>query len=124
MKPAYPVWLDVRPSGYPVFNVQRNFGGADNVCTWPREQCADHDPFGQEFVGQGLPGNGKGEDLKLPALNEEFGKSGPFRGGTLIGIGGHLHPGGLTNDIDLVRPGGETQTRTVKTRRCRKSRSA
>ena len=124
MKPAYPVWLDVRPSGYPVFNVQRSFGGADNVCTWPREQCAAHDPFGQEFVGQGLPGNGKGEDLKLPALNEEFGRSGPFRGGTLIGIGGHLHPGGLTNEIDLVRPGGETSTRTVKTRRCRKSRNA
>ena len=26
MKPAYPVWLDVRPSGYPVFNVQRGYG--------------------------------------------------------------------------------------------------
>ena len=26
IKPAYPVWLDVRPSGYPVFNVQRGYG--------------------------------------------------------------------------------------------------
>jgi hypothetical protein len=120
MKPAYPVWLDVRPSGYPVFNVQRDFGGADSVCTWPKEECAAHDPFGQKIVGQGEPGNGIGEDLELPAAGEEFGRSGPFTGGTLIGIGGHLHPGGLTNEIDLVRPGGETVTRTVKTRKCRK----
>ena len=26
-----------------------------------------------------------------------------FTGGTLIGIGGHLHPGGIQNEIDLVR---------------------
>src|SRR4051794_17346471 len=58
MKSAYPVWLDVRPSSYPVFNVQRDYGGADRVCTWPREECAGHDPFGQEFTGQGKPGNG------------------------------------------------------------------
>src|SRR5688500_4713665 len=35
LKPAVPVWLDVRPSGYPVFNVQRKFGGRDGECTWP-----------------------------------------------------------------------------------------
>jgi hypothetical protein len=121
LKPAYPVWLDVRPSAYPVFNVQRDYGGADNVCTWPKEECAAHDPFGKPFIGQGEPGNGVGTDLELPAEGEEFGRSGPFRGGTLIGIGGHLHPGGLTNEIDLVRPGGETWTRTVKRRRCRRA---
>jgi hypothetical protein len=120
IKPAYPVWLDVRPSSYPVFNVQRDFGGADGVCTWPKEECAAHDPFGQEFTGQGKPGDGKGTELKLPADGEEFGRSGPFHGGTLIGMGGHLHPGGLTNDIDLVRPGGESVTRTVKQRKCRR----
>ena len=76
MKPAYPVWLDVRPSGYPVFNVQRDYGGADGVCTWPREECAAHDPFGQKFIGQGKPGNGKGEDLELPKEGEEFGRIG------------------------------------------------
>lgn len=108
LKPAYPVWLDVRPSGYPVFNVQRDFGGSDDKCTWPAEQCARFDPFGQKFVGQGEPGNGTGEDLELPAEGETLGRAGPFKGGTLIGIGGHLHPGGLTNDIELVRPGGAT----------------
>jgi len=107
MKPAYPVWLDVRPSGYPVFNVQRGFGGADGTCTWPKEQCADFDPYGKKIVGQGEPGNGIGEDLALPQAGEPLGQIAKFTGGTLIGIGGHLHPGGLTNDIDLVRPGGE-----------------
>ena len=108
MKPAYPLWTDVRPSGYPVFNVQRSFGGADGTCQWPREQCAAHDPFGKEIVGQGQPGNGKGQDVKLPAVGESFGRVDNFTGGTLIGIGGHVHPGGLTNDVDLVRPGGQT----------------
>jgi len=102
MKPALPVWLDVRPSGYPVFNVQRKFGGDDGQCTWPKEQCAEHDPYGKEIVGQGQPGNGKGYDYTLPAAGENFGST-PFKGGTLIGLGGHLHPGGLQNEIDLVR---------------------
>jgi hypothetical protein len=103
MKSAYPLWLDVRPSGYPVFNTQRRFGGKDKRCTWPKEQCAAHDPYGKEIVGQGKPGNRKGEDLELPAKGEEYGTAGPFTGGTLIGMGGHLHPGGIQNEIDLVR---------------------
>ena len=103
MKSAYPLWLDVRPSGYPVFNTQRRFGGKDKRCTWPKEQCAEHDPYGKEIVGQGKPGNRKGEDLELPAKGEEYGTAGPFNGGTLIGMGGHLHPGGIQNEIDLVR---------------------
>ena len=108
MKTALPLWLDVRPSGYPVFNVQRKFGGPDGTCTWPREKCADFNSFGGTEVGQGEPGNGRGEDFKLPGLDEPFGLDPTFKGGTLIGIGGHLHPGGLTNDIDLHRPGGAT----------------
>src|SRR4051794_36104116 len=105
LKPAYPVWLDVRPSGYPVFNVQRGFGSGGR-CTWPTQECAHFDPYGKQIVGQGKPGNGVGTDLKLPNLNDSLGKIDKFTGGTLIGIGGHLHPGGIQNDIDLVRPGG------------------
>jgi hypothetical protein len=126
IKPAYPVWLDVRPSGYPVFNVQREFGGKDNTCTWPKEQCAAFDPYGQKFIGQGDKGNGIGTDFKLPKLGEPFGKIKNFTGGTLIGIGGHVHPGGLTNDIDLMRPGGEQvsvkKRYRVKGRRTRKGK--
>lgn len=103
IKPALPVWLDVRPSGYPVFNVQRKFGGEDGKCTWPKEQCAEFDPFGEETVGQGRPGNGVGTDFKLPEEGGSFGIYDDFKGATLIGIGGHLHPGGLQNEIDLVR---------------------
>ena len=72
MKSAYPLWLDVRPSGYPVFNTQRRFGGEDNACTWPKEQCAEHDPYGKKIVGQGQPGNGVGEDQKLPEEGEKY----------------------------------------------------
>jgi hypothetical protein len=121
IKPAYPVWLDVRPSGYPVFNTQRAFGGRDGKCTWPREQCAGFDPWGKKFIGQGEAGNGRGEDLRLPARGEELGRIESFEGGTLIGIGGHVHPGGLSNDIDLVRPGRKASTKRVR-RRCSRAR--
>jgi plastocyanin len=112
LKPAVPIWLDVRPSGYPVFNTQRSFGGADGRCTWPKEQCAAFDPWGETFVGQGEAGNGVGTDLKLPARGESLGSIENFTGGTLIGIGGHLHPGGLENEIDLVRDGKATRIYT------------
>jgi plastocyanin len=105
LKPAYPQWLDVRPSGYPVFNTQRDFGGKDGRCTWPKEQCAEFDPWGNKFVGQGEPGNGVGEDFKLPEKGGTLGAIDEFNGGTLIGIGGHVHPGGIQNEIDLVRGG-------------------
>ncbi len=123
LKPAFPVWLDVRPSGYPVFNVQRDFGGADGTCTWPKENCAAHDPFGAQFVGQGTPGNGKGADLTLPKEGASVGQITNFKGGTLIGIGGHLHPGGVQNEIDLVRPGGEIVRVKEKIATKRKSRA-
>src|SRR4051794_18320446 len=116
IKPAYPVWLDVRPSGYPVFNVQRKYGGSDGLCTWPKEECAGFDPFGKPFIGQGKPGNGIGEDLKLPKVGEPLGAIDKFTGGTLIGIGGHVHPGGIQNDIDVMRPGGADVQERVATR--------
>ncbi len=111
LKSAYPLWFDVRPSSYPVFNVQRDFGGDDGTCTWPAEKCAAHDPFGKELVGQGQPGNGKGTDWKFPKPGEDIGLMEKFNGGTIIGIGGHLHPGGLQNTIDLVRPGNEVMVK-------------
>ena len=40
-----------------------------------------------------------------PQEGEPLGAIDSFTGGTLIGIGGHLHPGGLQNEIDLVRNG-------------------
>ena len=114
IKPAYPLWLDVRPSGYPVFNTQRSFGGRDGTCTWPKEQCAAFNSWGEKEVGQGEPGNGKGEDWEFPAKGEPFGRAGPFEGGTILGMGGHMHPGGVQNEIDLVRGKKATRIYTGK----------
>jgi hypothetical protein len=105
IKPIYSTWLDVRPTPYPVFNVQRRFGDEDGTCTWPAEQCAEYDPWGSQIVGQGEPGNGTGTDLTFPGLGEPAGPIRHFTGGTLIAIAGHLHPGGLTDSIDLIRNG-------------------
>jgi plastocyanin len=125
IKPAYPIWLDVRPNtAYPVFNAQRNFGNKGK-CTWPKDRCAGFDPYGKRLVGQGEGGNGKGMDYQLPKQGEPLGRIDHFTGGTLIGIGGHLHPGGLHNDIDLVRPGYTAAVKRKKARarkRCKTAR--
>jgi hypothetical protein len=105
IKPAHSMWLDVRPSAYPVFNVQRNFGNKKGTCTWPRQKCAGFDPYGNKTVGQGMPGNGEGRDVVLPPRGSKFGAVDNFQGGTLIGLGGHLHPGGLNDQIEVVRDG-------------------
>jgi hypothetical protein len=111
LKPAYPIWMDVRPGFYPVFNVERGFG-AGGTCTWPKQQCAKLDPYGKVVGGQGAPPDKVGTDLRLPSRGGALGRSTNFQGGTLIHIAGHLHPGGLTNDIDVVRG---AQTRRIYT---------
>jgi hypothetical protein len=108
LRAAYPVWLDVQPnSGYPVFNAQRGYG-VGGRCTWPREECASVDPFGKITGGQGAPPDRAGGEVRLPDAGVAFGRIESFQGGTLIGIGSHLHPGGLEAEVDLVR-GGEAQ---------------
>jgi plastocyanin len=103
LKKAYPVWLDVRQgSGYPVMNVQRNFPSpGSTTCTWPLQNCAAFDPWGALTYHQGGAQTSYGNnDWRIPST---LGKAGAFTGGTLIGIGGHLHPGGLNDTIELVR---------------------
>src|SRR3954454_2496096 len=100
IKPAKPIWLNVQENDhplYPVFNVQRGFGHFDpkfkrRVCTFPKERCAAFDPYGFS-----QPGNGHGYDWMV---SDEF-------AGTLIGLGGHLHPGGLEDQVSVVRNGTE-----------------
>jgi hypothetical protein len=100
---AVPLWLDVQSRSdhplYPVFNVQRGFGHYDPkyrrmTCTFPKERCAAMDPFGMS-----QPGNRTGWDYTVPAQYD----------GTLVGAGGHMHPGGLEDQLSLVR--GSTQRR-------------
>ena len=112
--PTYPIWLDVqRDKAYPVFNVQRGYPTPDATeCTWPDQECAASGPFGpgkDPTVGQGTPGVGSGTNgpwaYTFPAPGKQLGRIDDWKGGTLVGIGGHLHPGGLTDNVDLVRGG-------------------
>ena len=81
MKPVKPVWMDVENRhAYPVFDVLRG-SGTGGKFTFPDQ--AD-DPYG----------NG-------PALNEW---TLPYDA-TLVATAGHLHPGGLYDDLMAVRPG-------------------
>ncbi|HEX8065446.1 MAG TPA: hypothetical protein VF520_02845 [Thermoleophilaceae bacterium] len=123
MKPVYPVWVDTRPQDpvYAVHNSLRGYGGPDGKCTWPREKCAEADPWGRRFVGQGEPGNGTGSDYRLPARGESLGAIDDFEGGTLVFAGSHIHPGGLENSLDLVRPG-RTEVVRRRTKRGRVKR--
>jgi plastocyanin len=77
IKPVRPVWMDVQNgSAYPVFDVHRGTG-AEGRFTYP-----DDDP-------------------SAPRKNEWT----VDRDGTLVGTAGHVHPGGLWTDLDVLRDG-------------------
>ena len=108
--PVKPLWLDVQKdqihpdapstSANPVFNAQRGFGHVDpetrtRVCRWPDENCARHDMYGNVSPQQGKTIRISGQDYKVPK----------DMAGTLIGLGGHMHPGGIRDEVSLVRNG-------------------
>jgi hypothetical protein len=111
--PVKPLWLDVQAgqihpeapstSSNPVFNVQKGFGHRDEetgkmVCTWPKENCARHDVYGDVTAQQGLARpEVKGNDWTVSS----------GMAGTIVGLGGHLHPGGIRDEVSLVRGGVE-----------------
>jgi hypothetical protein len=83
---VHPIWMDVEDHNvYPVFNVKRG-SGKDGKFTFP--DMAKH-PY---VTSSGLP----------EAPLNEFTVDHP---GVLVGTAGHLHPGGLYDDLDLIRPG-------------------
>jgi hypothetical protein len=80
IKPLHPIWMDVEAHHiYPVFDVKRG-SGKHGLYTFP--DMAKH-PY------SGAPLN-------------QFTVDHP---GTLVGTAGHVHPGGLYDELDLVRPG-------------------
>ena len=92
MKAVTPIWLDVQNhSAYPVFDVHRGAGGADGRWTYPDD--AHPSPY------------------KGPALNTWTAD----RSGTIVAAAGHVHPGGLWDDLKVTRPGANV----AKSRRCR-----
>ncbi|HEY6396882.1 MAG TPA: hypothetical protein VIX82_05460 [Solirubrobacteraceae bacterium] len=82
--PVHPIWMDVQAHHlYPVFNVAQHSGHGGQF-TYPDMA---HNPYGQPGVA--------------PALNQFT----VDHAGTLIGTAGHLHPGGLWDQLDLLRQG-------------------
>lgn len=105
IRDAYPLWLDVRKGQtYPVFNVERRFG-VNGECTWPdpSHSCAAGGPFG--------PVPSANNTWSLPAAGSSMGRIRNFQGGSLVWTGGHLHPGGKSDNIDLIRAGQPNPTR-------------
>jgi plastocyanin len=111
-----PLWLDVQKhaiasgapntSSNPVFNAQKGFGHLDPetgqlVCRWPDENCAHFDVYGNATPQQGVP-----EPAGDPIKGNDWTVT-PEMAGTLIGLGGHLHPGGIRDEVSLVRGGVE-----------------
>ena len=87
MKPVKPVWMDVENGhAYPVFDVLRG-SGTNGKFTFP-DQATNPYPNGRQLNQWTLPYSG-----------------------TLVTVAGHLHPGGLYDDLMVVRPGA-TVTRT------------
>lgn len=79
--PVHPIWMDVEDHHiYPVFNVKQG-SGVNGKFTFPDMA---KDPYGSG-----------------PPLNE-FTIDHP---GKLVATAGHLHPGGLYDDLDLIRAG-------------------
>jgi hypothetical protein len=81
IKPVHPIWMDVMAHHiYPVFDVHR-YSGVNGKYTFP--------DMAKNPYGGGPP-------LNVFTVDHA---------GTLIGTAGHLHPGGLYDELDLIRAG-------------------
>jgi hypothetical protein len=80
INPARPIWMDVESGAfYPVFDVKRGSGGRDGRYTYPDDA---RNPY-----PSGLPRNEWISPID----------------GTLVSALGHVHPGGLWTDLDVLR---------------------
>src|SRR5205085_4481923 len=71
------------------------------VCRWPDENCSRFDVYNNVTPQQGVP-----EPAGNPIQGTDWTVT-PNMAGTLIGLGGHLHPGGIRDEVSLVRGGVE-----------------
>jgi plastocyanin len=89
LRDARPVWMDVQNgSVYPVFDVHRG-SGMKGEYTYPDQAPADPYQGGPRLNTWTIPTDG-----------------------TLIGTGGHLHPGGLRTDLFVDRTEGNAKLRS------------
>ena len=87
MRAVRPVWMDVEDGhAYPVFDVKKG-AGRNHRYTFPDQA---RDPYA---------GGPKLNEWKVD------------QAGTLVATAGHVHPGGLYTDLDLVRPGARVAKR-------------
>lgn len=122
------IWLDVGGGKFhpetdtytanPVFNLQKGFGQTDpgafggytfqapdprvypgRLCTWPKENCARFNSEGNVSAQQGKEVVVAGKDYLIGDAALGVG----VEEGTLIVIGGHVHPGGIRDEVSLVR---------------------
>ena len=94
-----PLWMDVRAGQiYPVFDVHRG-SGTDGTFTYP-----DQNP-------NAYPG---GRQRNLFVADHDM---------LLIGTGGHLHPGGLHDDLWLTRPGAQPASPAAIAARCSRAKA-
>ena len=75
MKPALPALARRAAVGLPGLQRPARASAARTACARGRRSSAPRStPWGERSVGQGEPGNGKGEDCELPAKGEPFGR--------------------------------------------------
>jgi hypothetical protein len=99
IRAVHPVWMDVRNGNvYPVFDALQGTG-RNGRFTYPDQAV---NPY-----GGGQPLN----LFKLP------------RSGVLIATAGHLHPGGLYDDLYVTRPGFSATAQAARVKTCRASGS-
>ena len=94
MKEVKPIWMDVQSGSlYPVFDVHKG-SGKDGTFTYP-----DQDP-------NAYPGGRRRNEW---TANRDL---------TLVSTAGHLHPGGLHDDLWLQRPGASEPSAELRATRC------
>jgi hypothetical protein len=100
IRPVRPIWMDVRNGeAYPVFDVHR-WSGANGRFTYPTQ-----DP--NAYTSDGVRRNLWQVD----------------RDGVLVGAAGHLHAGGLYNDLYLMRDGARYEGPRCASRHTRRQRA-
>ncbi len=90
IKPAHPIWMDVEAGKlYPVFDVLRH-SGKHGIYTFP-DMAKNPYPDG--------------------IVRNKFTVT---EGGVLLGTAGHVHPGGLYDDLDITRAGATPSGGAIK----------